>query len=111
MVAGPLFLLPYRKFNDVLDGATFGARARSHSCGAELLSTRTSSSASGVRPVGDAVLWTCGCLSLGIESRCSPLAGSAAPGALWLRYRAPVARPQRLGGLGNPLSRCRWRLG
>ena len=24
MVAGPLILLPYRKFNDVLDGATFG---------------------------------------------------------------------------------------
>ena len=27
MLAGPLVLLPYRKFNDVLDGATFGATA------------------------------------------------------------------------------------
>ena len=25
MLAGPLVLLPYRRFNDVLDGATFGA--------------------------------------------------------------------------------------
>ena len=25
MLAGPLVLLPYRKFNDVLDGTTFGA--------------------------------------------------------------------------------------
>src|SRR4051812_47255923 len=37
MLAGPLLLLPYRRFNDVLDGATFGGACAAFTLGAEAI--------------------------------------------------------------------------
>jgi hypothetical protein len=103
MVAGPLPLLPYRKFNDVLDGATFGAACAVSFIGAELLTHSSDFLASGIRPVGSTVPWILRLLSLGVVV---PVLGAcaigAATGALWLRYRAPVRDRNVLGPLGNP---------
>ncbi len=103
MLAGPLPLLPYRKFNDVLDGATFGAASAVAFVGAELLTHSADFLGAGVRPVGATVPWALRLLSLGIMV---PILGAcaigAAAGALWLRYRAPVRDRNVLGPLGHP---------
>jgi hypothetical protein len=103
MIAGPLPLLPYRKFNDVLDGATFGAAAAVSFVGAELLTHSSDFLASGVRPVGDTVPWVLRLVSLGVVVPVlAACAVGAAAGALWLRYRAPVRDRNVLGPLGHP---------
>jgi hypothetical protein len=104
MVVGPLPLLPYRKFNDVLDGATFGAATAVAFVGAELLTHSSDFLASGVRPVGATVPWILRLISLGvIVPVLAACAVGAAMGALWLRYRAPVRDRKVLGPLGHPL--------
>lgn len=104
MLGGPLILLPYRKFNDVLDGATFGAACAVTFGGAQLLVHSRTFLSSGLRPVGEVVEWTLRVLSLGIETPilAAAVIGSAA-GSLWLRYRAPVKDRGALGALGNPV--------
>ena len=104
MLAGPLVLLPYRKFNDVLDGATFGATAAVTFVAAQAFTQALELFGSGLRPAGDPLPWIVRLLSLGIAS---PLiaAGSigSAVGAIWLRFRAPVADRHRLGLVGRPI--------
>jgi len=104
MLAGPLVLLPYRKFNDVLDGATFGATAAATFVAAQAFTQALELFGGGLRPAGDPLPWIVRLLSLGIAS---PLiaAGSigAAVGAIWLRYRAPVGDRHRLGLVGRPV--------
>jgi hypothetical protein len=104
MLAGPLILLPYRKFNDVLDGATFGGACAVTFGGAELLVHSSTFLSGGLRPVGDVLEWTLRVLSLGIEIPvlAAAVIGSAA-GSLWLRYRAPMKDRNALGVLGNPV--------
>lgn len=103
IIAGPLPLLPYRKFNDVLDGATFGAACAVAFVGAELLTHSSDFLASGVRPVGSTVPWIVRLLSLGVVVPVlAACAVGAATGALWLRYRAPVRDRNVLGPLGSP---------
>jgi hypothetical protein len=103
MIAGPLPLLPYRKFNDVLDGATFGGACAVAFVGAELLTHSSDFLASGVRPVGATVPWIVRLLSLGVVVPVlAACAVGAATGALWLRYRAPVRDRNVLGPLGSP---------
>ncbi|MFN2468828.1 MAG: hypothetical protein ABR521_11940 [Gaiellaceae bacterium] len=103
MLAGPLVLLPYRKFNDVLDGATFGAAAAVTFVGAELLTHASAYLAGGLRPVGLIVPWTLRVVALGIviPVLAAGAVGGAA-GSLWLRYRAPARDRRALGLLGNP---------
>lgn len=103
IIAGPLPLLPYRKFNDVLDGATFGGACAVAFVGAELLTHSSDFLASGVRPVGSTVPWIARLLSLGVVVPVlAACAVGAATGALWLRYRAPVRDRNVLGPLGSP---------
>jgi hypothetical protein len=103
IIAGPLPLLPYRKFNDVLDGATFGAATAVSFVGAELLTHSSDFLASGVRPVGSTVPWALRLISLGVVVPVLvACAVGAAMGALWLRYRSPAVDKNVLGPLGNP---------
>jgi hypothetical protein len=103
MLAGPLPLLPYRKFNDVLDGATFGGACAVTFVGAELLTHSSEFLGSGIRPVGATVPWVLRLVSLGVvvPVLAAGTVGAAA-GVLWLRYRAPVRDRKVLGPLGHP---------
>ena len=103
MLIGPLFLLRWRRFNDVLDGATFGAASAVAFVGTKLLVDSMSMWSAGLRPGGDAGQWVVKLLSLGIvEPLIAAGAIGAVAGAFWLRYRAPVADRHGLGFVGNP---------
>ncbi len=104
MLVGPLVLLPYRRFNDVLDGASFGATSAVAFVGAQVIAQSIDFFGAGLRPGGDPLLWIARLLTHGVAL---PLAAAGAVGALcgalWLRYRAPVRDRTRLGPLGAPL--------
>jgi hypothetical protein len=104
MLAGPLVLLPYRKFNDVLDGATFGATSAVSFTAALVLSQGIDLFTSGLRPPGDPLPWIVRLLSLGVAT---PLIAAgvigATAGAFWLQYRAPLRDRQKLGLVGQPI--------
>lgn len=104
MLAGPLLLLSVRRFNDVLDGATFGAASAVSFTGALLIVQSLPVLGSGLRPQGDPLPWVVQLVSLGILQPVIA-AGSigAVTAAFWLRYRAPAADRNRLGMLGVPL--------
>ncbi len=102
-LAGPLVLLPYRKFDDVLDGVTFGGASAVAFAGAELLTHSSTFLSSGLEPPGLVTPWVLRLLTLGIlvPVLAAASVGSAA-GALWLRFRAPARDRGRLGLLGHP---------
>lgn len=104
MLVGPLLLLSVRRFNDVLDGATFGAASAVSFSGALLIVQSLPVLGSGLRPQGDPLPWVIQLISLGILQ---PIiaAGSigAVTAAFWLRYRAPEADRNMIGVLGLPL--------
>ena len=104
MLAGPLFLLSSRRFNDVLDGATFGAASAVSFAGAHVLVQALPLVNAGLRPDGDPLPWAVQLLSLGLLQPviAAGAVGSVA-GAFWLRYRAPVADRRKLGLVGVPL--------
>jgi hypothetical protein len=95
-LAGPLVLLPYRKFNDTLDGATFGAAAGVAFAGAYLLTESTTFLSAGLAPAGLVEPWLLRVLTLGIAL---PVLQAATLGAtaasFWLRFRGP-RRDRRL---------------
>ena len=66
MLAGPLVLLPYRKFNDVLDGATFGATTAATFVAAQAFTQALELFGGGLRPAGDPLPWIVRLLSLGV---------------------------------------------
>ena len=103
MIAGPLVLLPWRRFNDVLDGVTFGVAAAVTFGGARLLVQAAPLFGAGLAPAGDPLPWVVQLLSLAVLQ---PIIAAGAigtlAGALWLRYRAPVTDRHRLGLAGNP---------
>jgi ribosomal protein L32 len=104
MLAGPLVLLPYRKFNDVLDGATFGASCAVAFVGAELITHSATFLGSGIRPLGLVTPWVLRLLALAVLAPViSAGAIGGAAGALWLRFRAPVNDRNALGPLGHPV--------
>ena len=101
---GPLALIRHRAFDDVLDGATFGAVS-----GAVYASTFAVVRASdllgaGLRPGGDPLSWLIRLATLGLAQ---PILLAATVGsvcaAFWLRYRAPVGDRSALGRLGVPV--------
>ncbi len=104
MLIGPLVLLPYRRFNDVLDGASFGATSAVAFVGAQVIAQSIDLFGAGLRPGGDSLLWIARLLTHGVAM---PLVAAGAVGAicgaLWLRYRAPVRDRARLGPFGRPL--------
>jgi hypothetical protein len=88
---GPLFLLRNRRFNDALDGATFGGATGVTFAAAFAVAQGSSLFSSGVRPVGATLPWIYHLLGLAVAL--PVLLGAtlgAACGSLWLRYRAPV---------------------
>ncbi|MEO8625553.1 MAG: hypothetical protein ABI452_02530 [Candidatus Limnocylindrales bacterium] len=103
MIAGPLLLLRWKRFNDVLDGATFGAASAVSFSGAHLIVQALPIFGAGLRPAGDALPWIVQLLSLGVLQ---PVIAAGAVGsfaaALWLRYRSPVNDRSALGVLGQP---------
>ena len=104
MLAGPLFLLSQRRFNDVLDGATFGAASAVAFTGAHLIVQSLPILGAGLRPAGDPVPWVIQLISLGIfQPVIAAGAIGAAAAAWWLRYRSPVTDRRALGLVGVPL--------
>jgi hypothetical protein len=103
MLAGPLVLLRWKRFNDVLDGATFGAASAVTFSGVHLIVQSLPVFSAGLRPAGDPLPWVIQMLSLGVLQ---PVIAAGAIGAfaaaLWLRYRAPVADRHALGLVGQP---------
>jgi hypothetical protein len=103
MIAGPLVLLRWERFNDVLDGATFGAASAVSFGGAHLIVQSLPIFSAGLRPAGDPLPWVVQMLSLGVLQ---PVIAAGAIGAfaaaLWLRYRAPVNDRHALGLVGRP---------
>ena len=105
IVAGPLVLLPYRKFNDLLDGVTFGA-----CCGATLVAAEAITNSAGFlhlgfKPAGNAELWIARLLTLGVATPVLAAgAGAAVAGSFWLRFRCPVPDRGVLGPVGSPFA-------
>jgi hypothetical protein len=102
-MAGPLLLLPYRSFNDVLDGVTFGGACAVCALGAEAITNSASFLGGGLSAPGERAAWTARLLTLGIALPvlAAGVIGSAVA-AFWLRFRAPVRDRRRLGLLGSP---------
>ena len=103
MIAGPAVLLPYKRFNDVLDGATFGVASAVAFVGAQTFIKAIDLFQGGLHPVGAMLPWVLRLLSLSVAM---PLIAAGAVGGLggvlWLRYRAPVRDRSALGPLGQP---------
>ena len=103
-LAGPLVLLPYRKFNDVLDGVTFGAACAVAFTSAQVITTSASLLEGGLRQDGEVLPWIARTLAMAAAQPVLAMAAvGAAAGAWWLRYRAPVKDRKALGILGNPI--------
>lgn len=105
MMLGPLlFLLRRARFNDVLDGATFGAASAVCFAGALVITQSAPFLANaGLRPPGAVTPWVIRLLELAILA---PILAAAAVGAAtaawWLQYRSPVRDRHALGALGRP---------
>jgi hypothetical protein len=103
MLAGPLVLLPYRRFNDVLDGATFGGASAVWFVGAAAIVQALGFLDAGLRPVGRVLPWIQILLETAVlRPVLAAAAVGAASGAFWLRYRAPARDRDALGILGGP---------
>ncbi|HEX4323200.1 MAG TPA: hypothetical protein VHZ77_01065 [Gaiellaceae bacterium] len=103
--AGPLALLPYRKFDDLLDGVTFGACCGATLVAAEAIANSASFLHLGFKPAGNEELWIARLLTLGVATPVLAAgAGAAVVGSFWLRFRAPVADRGALGLPGSPLA-------
>lgn len=104
LLVGPLILLRYHRFNDVLDGVTFGGAAAAAFGGAQAITYGVHFLGSGLRPDGAIAPWILRLLALGVAAPVLTIgAAGAACAALWLRYRAPARDAQALGLIGHPL--------
>ncbi len=103
MIFGPLLLLRLPRFNDVLDGATFGAASAVSFTGVQLIVQSLAVFSAGLRPQTDPVPSVIQLISLGVLQ---PVIAAGAVGAVaaafWLRYRSPVGDRAALGWVGVP---------
>ena len=103
MMAGPLLLLRDRRYNDVLDGATFGVASAVAFVGAQVVAGSLDLFAGGLTPVGEPLPWVGRILSIAVAL---PIVAAgaigSAVGAFSLRYRAPVRDRAALGIVGRP---------
>jgi hypothetical protein len=105
MMAGPLVLLPYRKFDDLLDGVTFGACCGATLVAAEAITNSASFLHLGFKPAGNQELWIARLLTLGVATPVLAAgAGAAVIGSFWLRFRSPLADRGLLGAPGSPFA-------
>ena len=90
-LAGPLVLLPYRRFNDVLDGVTFAVVSAAGFTGAQTLAQSWALFAAGPRPGGRRMPWLAHLFQLAIANPVlvACVSGVVA-GTLWIRFRTPV---------------------
>jgi hypothetical protein len=103
MLVGPLVLLVYPRFNDVLDGATFGSSAAVSFAGAEVITYGFSILSGGLRPQGAVLQWLGKLTTIAVAAPVLEMAAiGAVAGAFWLRFRAPVRDRSVLGVLGQP---------
>jgi len=103
ILVGPLILLRQKHFDDVLDGATFGAGAAVAFTGAEVIIQALDAFDGGLRPGGDILPWLARLMSIAVALPLLTMTVmGAATGALWLRYRAPIRDRSALGRLGKP---------
>lgn len=103
LLAGPLVLLRYQRFNAVLDGVTFGASTAAAFSGAQAITYSAHLIGAGPRPGGAVLPWIWRLLSLGLGMPIVTMgAAAAACAALWLLYRAPARDAHALGALGHP---------
>ncbi len=104
MALGPALLLSQKRFNDVLDGATFGVASAVAFVGAQTIVTSISLFQSGLHPTGEVFPWIVRIVALGVAM---PVIAAGAiggfVGVLWLRYRGPDAHEDMLGPLGQPV--------
>ena len=104
MALGPLALLTQKRFNDVLDGATFGVASAVAFVGAQTIVTAISLFKSGLQPGGDILPWIVRLIGLGVAT---PVIAAGAiggfMGVVWLRYRGPDEHEDMLGPLGSPV--------
>lgn len=102
-LGGPLVLLRYKHFNDVLDGVTFGAASAVAYSAALVLTTSVDVYDAGLRPDGDIAPWVVRVLAIAVASPILVMAVvGAVAAAFWLRFRAPVGDRAKLGWLGRP---------
>ena len=103
MLLGPLLLLTQKRFNDVLDGATFGAASAVSFGGALLIVQSLPVFSAGLRPGTDPITGAVQIVSLAVLQ---PVIAAGAVGAVaaafWLRYNAPVTDRHALGVIGVP---------
>jgi hypothetical protein len=103
LLLGPLILLRYQRFNEVLDGVTFGASAAAAFGAAQAITYGAHLIGAGVRPGGAVLPWIWRLLSWALGMPILTMgAAAAACAALWLRYRAPARDAGALGPLGHP---------
>ena len=103
LLVGPLILLRYHRFNDVLDGVTFGASTAAAFSGAQAITYGVHLIGAGLRPGGAVLPWIWRLLSLALGMPVLTMGAAAgACAALWLRYRAPMRDADALGALGHP---------
>jgi hypothetical protein len=103
MLVGPLVLLPYRRFNDVLDGATFGAASAVSFVAAEVITFGVSLLGAGVHPDAEVAPWVVRILTIAVTTPVLVMAAIAsATAAFWLRYRVDFGDRAALGLLSNP---------
>jgi RsiW-degrading membrane proteinase PrsW (M82 family) len=104
MALGPILLLGQKRFNDVLDGATFGVASAVAFVGAQTIITSISLFKSGLQPAGDVLPWIVRLIGLGVAM---PVIAAGAiggfVGVLWLRHRGPDEHEDMLGPLGKPV--------
>ena len=70
LLLGPLILLRYQRFNDVLDGVAFGATAAAWFSGAQAITYGVHLIGAGLRPGGAVLPWIWRLLSLAVGCRC-----------------------------------------
>jgi RsiW-degrading membrane proteinase PrsW (M82 family) len=103
-ILGPaLVLLPYRRFNDVLDGAAFGAVSAAALAGAQVFVYGFQILDNGLRPAGATAPWVARLASIGVLLPILTMAvAGAATASLWWRFRGPDRRGRRIDLLFSP---------
>ena len=103
LLGGPLVLLRYHRFNEVLDGVTFAAASAAAYSSGYVIAFSVHYLGSGLRPTGAVLPWIWRLFSLGVATPVLTIgAAAAACAALWLRYRAPARDAEALGPAGHP---------